>query len=227
MDSKNMELKIQEINDKLDFITGQIRETQRRQRELSELKEDLTLIGKDVFQALTCELDEVAQHFDTADLLFLLKKLLRNTRNLIKIMNQMESAADFIQDATPLVKQVFTQFMDSLNALDKKGYFDFLGEFVKIFDTVVSTFSKEDVRHFKENVAEILLTLKNLTQPEMLSTVNNALDFFKKMDMEVDQKITYFQLIKEMRNPEFKQGIAFVVQFMKNMAKPEGTKIEP
>jgi uncharacterized protein YjgD (DUF1641 family) len=227
MNDKNITDTIQEINEKLDFIADQVRETQKRQRELSELKADLTLIGKDIFQALTSELDEVARHFDTADLLFLLKKLLRNTRNLIKVMDQMESAADFIQDATPLAKQVFNQFMESLNTLDKKGYFDFLGEFVKIFDVVVSTFSKEDVRHFKENVAEILLTLKNLTQPEMLSTVNNALDFFKKMDVEVDQKISYFQLLKEMRNPEFKQGVAFVIQFMKNMAKPVENQIDP
>lgn len=224
MEKKNLELQIREINEKLDFITRQMQENQRRQRELTELKDDLTMIGKDIFQAATQELDEVAHHFTTEDLLYLFKKLLRNTRNLNKMMDQMESAADFFQDATPLGKQVFNQVMDTMSELDKRGYFDFLKEFVTIIDTVVTTFSVEDVRLFRENVAEILLTLKNLTQPEMLGTVNNALDFFKKMDVEVEQKVSYFQLIKELRDPEMKRGIEFVIKFMKNMVKPNGNE---
>lgn len=222
MENKSIELQIQEINRKLDFITAQVQLQQRRQREFEELKEDLTVIGKDIFQAATKELDEVAHHFDTTDLLYLLKKLLRNVRNLSKMMDQVESAVDLMQDAAPLGKQVVGQIMDTLQQLDEKGYFDFSREFLKIVDTVVTTFSVEDVRLFRENVATILLTLKNLTQPEMLGTVNNALDFFKKMDVEVDKKISYWQIMKELRDPEMKRGIAFTIKFMKNLVKPNG-----
>jgi type I site-specific restriction endonuclease len=126
------------------------------------------------------ELEEVSYHFDTADLLHLLKKLLRNTRNLSNMIDQVESVSDFLKDATPLGKQVVNQLMETLQELDRKGYFDFFRESIKILDTVVTTFSVEDVRLFRENVVSILLTLKNLTQPEMLSTVDNALRFFKK-----------------------------------------------
>lgn len=222
MENKSIELQIQEINRKLDFITAQMQLQQRRQREFEELKEDLTVIGKDIFQAATKELDEVAHHFDTTDLLYLLKKLLRNVRNLSKMMDQVESAVDLMQDAAPLGKQVVGQIMDTLQQLDEKGYFDFSREFLKIVDTVVTTFSVEDVRLFRENVATILLTLKNLTQPEMLGTVNNALDFFKKMDVEVDKKISYWQIMKELHDPEMKRGIAFTIKFMKNLVKSNG-----
>jgi uncharacterized protein YjgD (DUF1641 family) len=96
------------------------------------------------------------------------------------MIEQVESASDFLKDATPLGKQVVNQRMETLQELDRKGYFDFFRESMKILDTVVTTFSVEDVRLFRENVVSILLTLKNLTQPEMLSTVDNALRFFKK-----------------------------------------------
>jgi uncharacterized protein YjgD (DUF1641 family) len=61
--------------------------------------------------------------------------------------------------------------------------------------------------------------------------VNNALTFFQKMDVVVEQKVSYWSLIKELRDPELKRGLAFVIKFMKNMVKTNGTqipyKIEP
>jgi len=220
MENKNIEQQIQAINQKLDFITETMQEYQRRQREMQELKEDLTRIGKDLFQAATEELDEVAHHFDTSDLLYLLKKLMRNTRNLAKMMDQMESAVDFFQDATPLGKQVVGQLMDTLAELEKKGYFDFAREIFQIIDTVVTSFTLDDVRLLRENITSILLTVKNLTQPEMLSTVNNALGFYRKMDIEIEKEISYWEIIKQLRDPEMKRGIAFMIQFVKNMANP-------
>jgi len=226
MENKNIELQIQAINDKLDFITKQLNEQQRRQREWQELKHDLTLIGKDVFQVAMDELDEVAQHFDASDLIYLLKKLLRNTRHLVKLMDQVESASDFVKDATPLSKQVFTHLLETLDEMDRKGYFEFAREIFNIIDTIVTSFTLEDVILLRENIATILLTVKNLTQPEMLATVNNALSFFQTMDVEIDKDISYWQLFKQARDPELKRGLAFIIQFMKNMVSSNGKKLE-
>ncbi len=222
METKSLEIQIQDINQKLDFITSQLREQQRRQREMEELKADLTLIGKDIFQTAVQELDEVSQHFDTTDLLFLIKKLLRNTRNMTKMMDQVESASDFIKDAAPLSKHVFDQLMETLSELEKKGYFDFGREIFQIIDTVVTSFSVEDVKLLRENITTILMTVKNLTQPEMLSAVNNALNFFQKMDVDLAKDISYWQIMKELRDPEMKRGIAFMIQFVKNMSVQNG-----
>jgi uncharacterized protein YjgD (DUF1641 family) len=110
--------------------------------------------------------------------------------------------------------------------MDKKGYFEFFKESVQIVDTVVTSFSIEDVRLLRENIASILLTVKDMTQPEMLNTINNALSFFRKMDIEVEKDISYFQIMREMRNPEVKQGIVFMLEFLKNMAKPNQNIIQ-
>jgi uncharacterized protein YjgD (DUF1641 family) len=219
MSTKTIEKEIQEIHQKLDFITQHMGEYQRRQREMDELKKDLSIIGKDVFDSAIEELQDVAPYFNTNDLLFLLKKLLRNTRNLNKLLSQLESASDLYQDLRPLGKHIFDEILETLDDLDKKGYFDFMRESAKIFDTIVTSFTVQDVRHLRENIASILLTLKSMTQPEMLKTMNNALDFFKKMDIEVTEKTSYIQLFKELRNPEVKQGLFFMLEFVKNMAK--------
>lgn len=225
MNNKKIEKQLLEIDQKLDLLTAQMYEQQRRQRELQELKQDLTIIGKDIFQAAVQELDEVAHHFDTSDLLYLLKKLLRNTRNLTKLMDQMESAADFVQDAAPLGKQVLNHLLDTLSELERKGYFDFARELFHILDTIVTSFTVDDVKLLRENITTILLTVKNLTQPEMLSSVNNALHFFQKMDVEIEKDISYWQILKAMRDPEMKRGIAFLIQFTKNMVQSNGESL--
>ena len=220
METKTLEKELQDIHQKLDFISDQMRDYQQRQKEMSELKSDLSLIAKDIFEAAVDGLEDVAPYFDSGDLIHLLKKLLRNTKNINRLLTQMESAEDLFADLQPLGKQVFDQLLNTLNELDQKGYFEFFRESIKIVDTVVTSFSTEDVRLLRENIASILLTVKNMTQPEMLSTIDNALGFFRKMDITVEKDISYFQIMKELRNPEVKQGIIFMLEFLKNMAKP-------
>lgn len=224
MDNKTIQTQLQDIQQKLDFITEQMVETQRRQNELQELKNDLTLIGKDMFNAAVEELEDVAPYFDTKDLVHLLKKLLRNTRNLTRLLGQLESAEDLFKDLQPLSKKIFDEILATLNELDQKGYFEFFRESFQILDTIVTSFSVDDVKLLRQNIVSILLTVKGMTQPEMLQTIDNALDFFRKMDIAVEKDVSYLQILKEMRNPEVKKGIIFMLEFLKNMAKPNGHK---
>lgn len=222
MQTTELEKQVAEINRKLDFITEQMREQQRKQREFEELKHDLMGVGKDAFQAAVTELEEVAPYFDTDDLLHLVKKLLRNTRNLTTMLEQVESTADFFRDAREPLKSAFTQILQTLDVMDRKGYFEFMKEAGKILDEIVTTFSVEDVRLLRENITHILMTVKNLTQPQMLTTMNNAVGFYQKMDIEVDHEISLRELLRSLKDPEVKRGLAFMMEFVKNMAKPNG-----
>lgn len=219
MEQKKIEQEIAEIHQKLDFITRQLQENQKHNQEIQELKNDLAVIGKDMFDAAVEELEDVAPYFDTKDLIHLVKKLLRNMRNLSKMLTQLESAEDLFYDLRPLGKQMFDEVLDTLNELDRKGYFEFFGEAFKIIDTIVTTFDVEDVRLLRENIASILLTIKDMTQPEMLNSMNNALDFFKKMDVVIKDDVSFFTIMKKLRDPRVKKGIAFSLEFIKSMAE--------
>lgn len=219
METKTVEQELQSIHQKLDFLTEQMQQNQVRQREMQELKEDLTLIGKDMFDAAVEELEDVAPYFETEDLIHLVKKMLRNTRNLNRMLSQMESLEDLYRDLQPLGKQIFDEVMETMHKLDEKGYFEFFGEAAKIVDTVVTSFSVEDVKLLRENITTILMTVKSMTQPEMLSSVNNALEFFGKMDIEVQKDISLFSIVRRMQDPEVKRGMSFMLEFVKNMAK--------
>jgi len=218
MENSNVENQLVEINKKLDFLTEQVAIYARRQREFEELKDDLKRIGTDVFQTAVVELNEVSHHFDTNDVMHLIKKLLRNIRNISKIFDQMESAADFIQDFTPNAKAGFIEILHTLDEMDRKGYFEFLKEAVKIADNVVASFTPDDVRALGDNMVTILSTVKNLTQPDMLQAINNAVSVYKNLDFDISEKVSYFDLFKEAKAPEMRRGIVFGIHFLKNLA---------
>jgi len=219
MENQKISEQLQDIQQKLELIGHQMKDYQRRQMEIDEFKKDMSLIGKDIFNAAVEELEDVAPYFDTNDLLHLFKKLLRNTRNLNALLSQLEGAVDLYKDLQPLGKQMFDEILETLHEFDQKGYFEFLKESVQIVDTIVTTFSVEDVRHLRENITTILLTIKGMTQPDMLGTINNALGFFKKMDIEVKEDITVMKLVRQMSDPEVKKGLYFMLEFVKNMSQ--------
>ena len=108
-------------------------------------------------------------------------------------------------------------FTKKLNTLEQKGYFEFLSETGKIFDNIITSFPPEDVRHLADNIVLILETIKNLTQPEMLKAINNAVSVFGKLETEEIQPYSVFKVIKELNSPEMKKGMGFMMMFVKNM----------
>ncbi|RMF59868.1 MAG: DUF1641 domain-containing protein [Calditrichaeota bacterium] len=226
VNEKDISSQLQDIQNKLDIVVAQVEEQRRKQREMEELKHDLILIGKDAFQAAVNELEEVAPYFETADLVYLLKKLLRNTRNLTRMLEQLESISDFWEDVKPISKEAFKGLLETLDEMDRKGYFEFFTEALKIVDTIVTSFTVEDVKQLRENVTSILLTVKNLTQPDMLVTLNNAVGFYKKMDIDVKENVTFREIFKQLKDPEVKRGLVFLLEFVKSMANPTNGKAQ-
>jgi len=221
MENQNIQEHIDSINRKLDIILGEIELQSRHRREMDDLKEDLMRVGKDVYDTAVTELEEVHDHLQTGDMLHLGKKLLRNVRNITKTFEQLENIKDFLNDFSPISRELFIDFMNKLDEFDQKGYFQFLKEFSRVMDNVVVSFSAEDVKNLAENAVTILNTVKNLTQPEMLNAVNNALTVYKNLDIDISEKVSVFTLFKELNKPEVKKGLAFGLKFLENLGKQE------
>ncbi|MBM4168098.1 MAG: DUF1641 domain-containing protein [Ignavibacteria bacterium] len=215
--------RLEEMERKLDLIVEQLAEMQSRQRVADELKQDLNLIGKDVFNTLVHELKDITPYVDGEDLVLLVKKLLRNVRKLNTVFDQLESLHMLMEDLSPVVKEFIMTLVQRLDELERKGYKEFLQEGIKIVDTVVTNFTPDDVRLLRENVTSILLTVRNLTQPQMLSTVDHALGFFEKMDIDVEEKPSLLAILKELQDPEVRRGILFALKFTKRLSSQPDT----
>lgn len=223
MDDKTMQTQIDEINRKLDIVIEEIELQKQRRREMDDLKDDLMRVGNDLYATTVNELEEVSDYLQTGDVLHLGKKLLRNINTFNKMFDQLESAKDFIGDATPLVRESIIDFMAKMDEFDRKGYFRLMKEMENVIDNVVTSFTVEDVRALGENVVTILNTVKSLTQPDMLNAINNAVSVYTKLDIEIEENVSYFQLFKRMNTQEMRNGIAFGIKFLKSLADQQYT----
>lgn len=215
---------IDEINQKLNLILEEIALQRQHRRMLEDLKDDLYRVGKGLYETAIVELEEVHDHLQTGDIIHLGKKLLRNVNNLSKAFDQMESTRDFFRDISPLVRESILDMMKKLDEFDRKGYFQFTKELQKAADNIVTSFTAEDVKQLGENIVTILNTVKNLTQPEMLQAINNAIAVYKNIDIKVGEKVSMFSLLKELNSPEVKRGLAVGLKFLKNLASLEEQK---
>lgn len=218
METNSIQEQINGINKKLDIILEEMELQKRQRREIEDLKDDLMRVGNDLYKSAVIELEEVHDSLKTGDVLHLGKKLLRNVNTISHSIEQLESIKDFLQDVSPLSRESFIDFMNKLDEFDRKGYFLFMKELGKMADNVVTSFTPEDVKNLGDNIVTILNTIKNLTQPDMLNTINNAVQVYNKLDNEISENISILSLIKELNTPEMKKGLAIAIHFLKNIA---------
>jgi len=223
MEDNNLQTQINDINRKLDIVIEEIEKQKQRRHEMDDLKNDLMRVGNDLYSNAITELEEVSDYINTGDALHLGKKLLRNLNTFNKMFDQLESTRDFIEDVSPLARESVIDFMNKMDEFDRKGYFQFMKELQNVMDKVVTSFSVEDVKALGDNVVTILNTIKSLTQPDMLHSINNAVKVYNKLDIEIEENVSYFQLFKRMNTKEMRSGIAFGVKFLKSLAEQQYT----
>jgi uncharacterized protein YjgD (DUF1641 family) len=216
---KDIQAQIEQINKKLDIILEEIELQKNHRREVENLKDDLMRVGKDVYQTAVEELDQIHDYVNTRDILHFGKYMLRNVNTISKVVQQLESTKDFLNDAAPLIREYIVDFMAKLDEYDRRGYFEFIKESQIVIDKVVTSFSQEDIKTLGDNIVTILNTVKNLTQPEILLAINNSLEVYKKLNIQVDEKVSILTMLKEMNSPEVRKGLVFALRFLKSLAE--------
>ena len=186
--------KLDELSAQVALLAEQARETARRQQERAELMHDLLPIANDAVGLVTEQLDEIQGYVDLSDLLRLLKRLLRNGRNLDRMLDQLESLMDLAQTIGPLSDSIFEKATDVLQAADQRGYFALATGGAKAVDKVAASLAPEDLDRLADNLVVVLAGFKELDQP-------------------ADAGLR--SLLKQMRDPEVQRGLAAFLRVLR------------
>ncbi len=221
METNSIQSQIDEINGKVDLILDYVNQQRLKSGAIEDLIADLSIVGKDVYDSTVQELDNQHVEIDPDELRSLGIRLIKNVKTFNTLLSTLESANDFIKDAGPIANEVIIDFSKKLNEFEQKGYFDFIAELGNVMDNVVTHFSKEDVHDLAESIVNILDTVKSLTQPEMMNALNNGIKVYTSLEIQDIPEYSILKLLKEMRQPEMKRTLGFLVTFLKNLSSQE------
>ena len=210
---------IAELNQKVDLILEYVNQQRLKSEAVDDLISDVSIIGKDVYDSTVKALDDHEVVLDPDELRELGLRVARNIGNFNTMLDTLGSAMDLVKDAGPIVNEVIIDTTRKFQEFEEKGYFDFMREFGRIVDKVVTHYGVEDMQMLADNVVAILDTVKNLTQPDMLRSVDNAVKVFANLEMNEIPSYSLFKVMREMNKPEMKRALGFFVTFMKNMSK--------
>lgn len=212
-------MQIDALDKKLDLILGYVHQQKLQANMVEDLVGDLSIIGKDAYDSTVMELDKRQVEIDPSEVTGLAVSVLRNIGNIKTVMDTLEMAVDLGKEVGPIANEVIIDFTKQMNTLEQKGYFDFFREIGPVIDNVVKGFSPQDLKELANSIVSILTIIKEMTQPEVLNIMQNAIKAFNSMETESVPSYSVWKLMREMNSPEMKKALGYGITFMKNVSK--------
>jgi len=206
--------KVDALSEQVAALTAHAEIQQRRQREFDELKNDAIPIVNHMIKLSIDELADIGTEFEIEDLIFLLKRVVRNTNMLMAMFDRLEAVMGLTDEVELLGQQVFNYTVEQLDQFERDGYFDFAREGWRIVERIVTEYSQEDVRALGDNVVTILNTVRSMTQPEIMALANNAVGAIQE-DLPETETVSTWTLLREMGNPKVRRGMARMINLLK------------
>ena len=150
----------QMLLDRLDRLESRIEPLMASAKALGELREELAPRVNEAVQAMIVELADVEADFQLEDLLFLLKKMMRNIRNLSFALDQMKNLIDFALTAEPLLKSSVPQVISFLDELEQRGVLRLFSTSMEVLKKVGASYSAEDLQQASEGVVRLAGAMK-------------------------------------------------------------------
>ncbi len=207
----------QMILDRLDRLESQIAPLTASAKALGELREELAPRVNEAVQALIVELADVEADFQLEDLLFLIKKMMRNVRNLDFALDQMKNLIDFALTAEPLLKSSVPQVITFLDDLEQRGVLRLLGTGMEVLKKVGASYSAEDLQQVAEGVVRLAGILKKLAAPGALDLLDRAADLPARVDVSAAQAVGPWGMLRGMGDPQVQQGLGVLLEFTKGL----------
>lgn len=155
---------------------------------------------EDKLDRLADQLEVVARHADTLD----------------AVLAQLEASRELIDDVMPMTTGAVEGLTQRLAELEQRGYFSFAREGLAVVDRVVETYDEDDIQALGDNIVLILDTVKEMTQPEVMTMLRRTVHSIEETDVEA---VSMFQLLRQLRDPEVKRGLGRLLGMLRTMGE--------
>ncbi len=212
------------VDARLDLLTEQVAliademRQQRQQRERwADLVSDSAPVVSGAFDMVSRELESLSDDVTVEDAVQLARTLARAAPTMEALLRQMESLSALGEEIVPLASPAMATLTSTLQELDDKGYFAFARGGADIVDKVVTSFTEEDIDALGDNVVLILNTVKEMTQPEVMTLLQRTALTAQDVDAEFAEAPSTFALLKQMRDPQTRRGLGRVMTMLRTI----------
>ena len=207
-----LEAKLDRLTEHVEFLAAHARQEAQRREMVSELISDMSPIAAQAMSTMTHELNTT--DLDMAKVIGLLKRFAESAEVLDATLAQLQSAHGLLDDIMPLTGDAFVKVTSSLADFEQRGYFAFAREGFGVLDRVVTTYDEDDIRALGDNIVVILDTVKQMTQPEVMTMLSRTVDSMEETNVD---STSLFKLARQMRDPEIKRGLARMLGMLRTM----------
>jgi len=202
-----------EIERKLDFIVEEIANLKQLRNSAEDLAADLSLVGKSAMR-------DAVEAFGTADLrpheiVRLLKTVLANAGLFEQSVQQLQSAADFVQDAQPILRDLMRKAIAGGETLRENGYYDAAAAGLRVGDAMIRSHSVSDWEQVQASVPQLIGFLRELTKPEVLQALEAIIHGFGQVQATMNVDKSVLTIVRDLNSTEARRGIAILVEFLK------------
>jgi hypothetical protein len=185
---------------------------------IKELKMELAPRVNEAVHYLIKELADIEADFQLEDLIFFIKKALRNINNLNYSMDMLKNLIDFAVMAEPLIKGTVPEVIQSLDDLEQSNVFKIANISIETLKKIGTTYTQEEFQQIGDGLVRLTGLLKNLTLPESLDLLEKASTLPGSVDLDAAKPVGPFSMIGAMGNEKVKEGMGVLLELTKGLS---------
>lgn len=187
-------------------------------RAVGELRDELAPRVNEAVHALILELADVEADFQLEDLLHLVKKALRNTKNLSFALDQLKNLIDFAITVEPLLKSSVPQMIAYLDELERSGVFRLLQAGLETLKAIGASYSEAELAQVRTGMLRLAGTLKQLSRPQALDFVEQVAQLPGRVDLSAAKAVGPWGMLRALGDDDIKKGLGVVLELTRGLA---------
>lgn len=215
------------ILQKLDALQEEVRELRSSQKTYQELFDDMNPLIRQAFQVMLKEMSYLEDAFQLEDLYLLLKRGIRNVRNLAYMLDQLENTVELWRTMEPMMKSTVHNLIRYLGTLEVKGVFRTYEAMIQVRGKVAEQYGPEDIAAMGDSFVQLLGLLKKLSDPDTMALLDKLTDLPGKLHLEEARPVGPVGMLMAMGSSEVRESLGVLLQLTKALASLKETTREP
>ena len=140
------------------------------------------------------------------------------------LIERQRKQEELIAEMTPIVKEVMATATTKLDAIEKRGWFDFARAVGGVGERILDHYTADDVRALGDAIVSILDAVRALTQPEVMAVAADAANVLAHGDEA--KPLGLLGMVRASHNADVQKGMAVMMEVLRHVGRAAQTMVD-